>query len=134
MFFKNSNTPKKRADGSKVSGIERRAYPRISKNFILNYFLLDDPAQKHEITQLKNISKGGACIITNSAIQPNIKIGIELKTPFISETTYLSGTILESITKAEGILYETRVQFDSLHPHAEYLIAKLVEFFEHEEK
>jgi len=108
---------------------ERRKYKRINKNFILSYYEKTDPNKKYEITQLKNISMGGICFITTRAFKPAVEIGVELKTPYLSETTFLEGNILESHEKVKGMLYETRVQFSPLSKEGEFLIAKLIDFF-----
>lgn len=139
MFFfkKKPETPKPKKDNDVSSAdrqAERREFPRIDKNFVLTYFLKENPEQKIEITQLKNISKGGMCFITSLPYDPNTEIGIELKTPFISETTHLEGIILKSHQKAAGILYETRLQFSQLDPKSELLLNKLIEFINKESK
>lgn len=109
-------------------GAERRQYPRVNKNFVLSYFTQTHPDKKIEITQLKNISQGGMCFITTQSFAPDTALSIELKTPFISETTCLQGRVLKSHEKAEGLLYETRLQFTELSPHGQFLLDKLIEF------
>lgn len=109
---------------------ERRKSPRISKNFILSYFDKAHPDEKFELTQLKNIGRGGMCFITSREFTPGTKMGIELTTPYLAETTYLDGTVQESHEKIKGMIYETRIMFESLNSEAEYLLAELVEFFD----
>ncbi len=108
---------------------ERRRHQRIEKNFILTYYEKTNPSIKIELTQLKNISKGGLCFITTKAFSPSTKLGLELRTPYLSDTTYLEGTVLESRPKIEGIIYETRLQFEQLNPQADFLISKMIEVF-----
>ena len=112
---------------------ERRHYKRIKKNFILKYYDLEFPQEKFEVTQLKNISKGGLCMITSKKCEPPMKIGIELNTPYLTDTTYLEGSVLASHEKIKNLIYETRLQFEQLDPEAEFLIEKLSEFFSNEE-
>lgn len=114
-------------------GPDRRQYKRISKNFILSYFFKDKPTEKIEITQLKNISMGGMCFITSKHFMPSTLLGIELKTPYISEITYLEGEVLESQEKIKNMIYETRLQFTSLNENAKFLLTKLIEYFLSEE-
>lgn len=109
---------------------ERRKSPRIAKNFILSYFDKAHPDEKFELTQLKNIGRGGMCFITSREFTPGTKMGIELTTPYLAETTYLDGTVQESHEKIKGMIYETRIMFESLNSEAEYLLAELVEFFD----
>jgi len=108
---------------------ERRQYQRIEKNFILTYFEKENPSVRIELTQLKNISKGGLCFITTKAFLPSTRLGLELRTPYLSETTYLEGVVLESRPKIEGIIYETRLQFEELNPQGDFLISKMMEVF-----
>ena len=116
-------------DSPQPPGSERRQYKRVNKNFILTYYDKSDPSKKYEITQLKNISLGGLCFITSRHFDSGAKIAIELKTPYISDTTNLEGQVLGSNEKIKKILYETRLKFDSLTPQAEFLLAKLIDFF-----
>ena len=108
---------------------ERRQYFRINKNFILTYFDQASPSQKYEITQLKNISLGGMCFITTKSFEPSMKLGIELKTPYLAGTTYLEGIVMESHEKMKDKIYETRLQFESLGAESRVLLEKLIEFF-----
>ena len=108
---------------------DRRRSRRIRKHFILSYFEKEHPDCRHELTQLKNISHGGMCFITSQKFNLGIKLGIELKTPYVAETTYLEGVVLESHEKVRNMIYETRLKFESLDPQGEFLVAKLIEFF-----
>jgi|SRR6185503_592252 len=108
---------------------EKRRYKRVKKNFILTYFELDNPKRKHDISQLKNISLGGMCFITTKQFDTGTRMGIELKTPYLSGTTYLEGRVLQSHSKVSNMIYETRLQFDSLEKDAEFLLKELIEYF-----
>ncbi|MBN1870083.1 MAG: PilZ domain-containing protein [Candidatus Omnitrophica bacterium] len=114
---------------SKKPNEERRRHERIKKSFVLSYFDLKSPDHKFEITQLKNISLGGMCFVTTHSFEHGTKLGIELKTPYIAETTYLEGTVLQSHEKMKGTIFETRLQFDPLDTEASVLLEKLMEFF-----
>ena len=107
---------------------ERRKSKRIRKNFILSYFEKNFPQRRYELTQLKNIGRGGMCFITSKQFETGIKIGIELKTPYLAEATHLEASVLESHEKVKNMIYETRVKFESLDPEGEFLLAKLIEF------
>lgn len=133
-FFKKSQKNQEQNKTPHQKWHEKRQYPRIDKNFVLTYFTKDNPHQKIEITQLKNISKGGMCFITSQSFAPKTELSIELKTPFISETTYLEGYTLESHQKAAGLIYETRLKFVNLNPHGEFLLDKLIEFINTQDK
>jgi len=108
---------------------ERRKYTRIKKNFIISYYNKEDPAIRHEVSQIKNISLGGSCFITSNYCSPSTKIGIELKTPYLAGTVHLDGSVLESQEKIPNLVYETRLVFEPLTPQAGFVLNKIVEYF-----
>ncbi len=108
---------------------ERRRYKRIKKNFILTYFDKKNPEQRFELTQLKNIGRGGMCFITSRKFEPSTVIGVELKTPYLSEITHLEGVILGSEEKVTGVIFETRLEFKALTSQAEIMLDQLIDFF-----
>ena len=111
---------------------ERRKYVRIKKNFILNYHVKNHPQEHFEVSQLKNISLGGMCFVASKSFPPSTKISIELKTPYLANTVNLEGSVLEANEKLKNILYEIRLQFDKLNPQAEFIINKIIEYFQKE--
>ena len=115
---------------SDYSHPEKRKHPRIDEHFILTYFDLNDPMVRHNSSQLKNISVGGMCLVTSKPFSVGTRLGIELKTPILSEFIHLKGTVLESRDKIKGIIYETRVQFDENLPlPSQTVLKKLIEHF-----
>lgn len=111
---------------------ERRRYKRIRKHFVLTYFDLAYPDMRNEASQLKNISLGGVCLITAEPFKTGTVLGIELKTPFLSELTYMEGVVLESHERIKDIIYETRLRFNQMTPQAEFVLNKLILYFEKE--
>ncbi len=111
------------------SSPERRRYLRIKKHFILSYYDQKNPDKKFEATQLKNISLGGMCFLTSLRYEPGTQISVELKTPYLTGTTHLDGSVLESQEKMKNILYETRLVFNKLKPEAEFVINKIIDYF-----
>ncbi len=108
---------------------ERRKHPRVNKTFMLSYYDLENPDHKHEITQLKNISLGGMCFITTHFVEPETRIGIELKTPYLVSITHLEGKTLGSTEKIKNMVYETRLEFCNLSEQSELLLNKLIDIF-----
>ena len=127
MFNRKNEKP------SEKSQSERRIYKRIKKHFILSYFDLMDPTIRYDASQMKNISLGGMCFVTSKPFAPGIRLGIELKTPFMSELTHLEGVVVGSNEKLKNIIYETRLKFENLTPQAEFVIGKLIQYFEKKE-
>ncbi|MFP4472708.1 MAG: PilZ domain-containing protein [Candidatus Omnitrophota bacterium] len=111
---------------------ERRQHKRIEKHFILKYHDLNQPDVTYSASQLRNISLGGICFVTERPFPPGTRMGIELKTPFCSQLTELTGTVLESQEKIPGIIFLTRFQFDQVNPQTEEILKQAIEFFEHE--
>ena len=116
--------------GNQWDQVERRRYVRIERHFIISYYDKNDPDVKHNISQLKNISMGGMCFIASQKYDPNTKMGIELKTPFLAAMVHVEGTVLESREKAVNLIYETRLAFDALSKEAEIVLKKIVETFQ----
>ncbi|MFH1360821.1 MAG: PilZ domain-containing protein [Candidatus Omnitrophota bacterium] len=108
---------------------ERRHYIRIEKNFIISYCDKNDRSQKHDVSQLKNISLGGMCFVAGHRYPPSTKLCIELKTPYLAGTAHIEGTVLESHEKITGMLFETRLTFDPLSPESEHVLNKIIETF-----
>lgn len=112
---------------------ERRKYVRISKNFIFDYFDLAKPSEKFPASQIKNISRGGLCIVTERPFPHGSLLGIEIKTPFFSGLSCFQGKVLESHERIHGIVYETRIQFQNLTPDMEEVLKEAINFFERNE-
>ena len=109
---------------------ERRKYLRIKKHFILSFYDKKAPMIKHEVSQLKNISMGGTCLVTVRSYAPLSQLVMQLKTPYLAGTIQLEGTVLESREKVPNVLYETRLVFDTLSPQAEFVLNKIVNYFQ----
>jgi c-di-GMP-binding flagellar brake protein YcgR len=112
---------------------ERRQYQRIRKHFILTYYDYNHPAVRYDASQLKNLSLGGMCLITSTAFSPSTRLGIELKTPFVSDLTHLEGIVLESREKIKDIIYETRLKFEDMPEATKAVLNKIIIHFEKEE-
>jgi len=109
---------------------ERRKFKRIHKTFILRYHEIERPDNIHAITQLKNISLGGMCFAAMEPIEKKTRLGIQLKTPYVSHDTYFEGVVLASHEKVPNKLYEIRMEFDEgLEDEARNLLEKFIQFF-----
>ena len=117
---------------SDFSGSERRKFKRIKKHFILSYCAKNNPTQRYDVTQLKNISRGGMCFLATVDYPLNTEIAIELKTPYLADVIYLEGSVLESHKKISNMIYETRLTFKELSPIACSVVDKLEKLMEGE--
>ena len=114
---------------SQWDNTERRRYIRIEKHFIITYYDKNDPQIKRNISQLKNISLGGICFVTAEQYQIKTEMGIELKTPYVTDAVYIEGTILESREKIPNMIYETRMSFHNISLEAQMILNKVIETF-----
>lgn len=112
---------------------ERRQYKRIEKHFILDYYDTSIPDHKFSASQLKNISRGGMCLITEKAFPPGAILAIEIKSAFFSNIARINGEVLQSHERVKNIIYETRLKFQDMSPEADEVIKKSIEFFENKE-
>ena len=112
---------------------ERRKYKRIRKLFILTYFDERHPEKRFSATQLKNLSCGGLCLITERSFEAGTMLGIEIKSPYFANVTKLKGDVKESRECAKDIIYETRLKFQELSEEEEYILQKIIKFFENKE-
>jgi hypothetical protein len=130
MFSKKN---KSESNPKENGGIEKRAHERFLRNYVLTYHEKNNPEKQYSVTQLKNLSIGGLCFITDQHFEKNVELSLALQTPYVSETTYLSGIVLESHEKVTDMLYETRIEFTKLTPESKFLLNKLIEFFKNGE-
>ena len=111
------------ADSSR--GSERRKHVRVDRSFILTYIDKRAPNVKNEITQLRNISRGGICFVATRAFEPAMELIIEMRTPFTTGSISLEGIVLESRERIKGMIYDVRLQFRNLPPQAEDILEKI---------
>ena len=103
----------------------RRKYFRIYRNFILSYYVKGEPTATREVSQLNNISKGGASFVTTHAIKEGEIVIVDLKTPFISDSIQLEGAVLGCVEKIPDMIYEIRLQFQNIPEQAMALLDKI---------
>ena len=109
-------------------GIERRQHPRIRKNYIIRFSEKDNPSVKFEVSQIENISRGGICFASTLAFKEGAELMIELRTPYMADTIYLEGHVLESREKIKGMIYHNRFQFHEVTPLAESVLEKIEKY------
>lgn len=112
---------------------EKRKYQRIQKHFVLSYFDASRPQEKFSGTQLKNISAGGLCLITEKDFPPGTVLSIEIKSTFFNTLRQLQAEVLESQECVKGIIYNTRVQFKNILPEEQETIDACIKFFNNKE-
>jgi hypothetical protein len=107
---------------------ERRKHPRVKKNYIIRFSEKNNPSLKFQVSQIENISRGGICFTSTLLFKPGTELAVELRTPYIAETIYLEGHVLESQEKVKGLIYHNRFQFREITPLAESVLQKIEKY------
>ncbi len=110
------------------SGSERRKHVRVDRNFILTYYDKNSPHIKNEITQLRNISRGGLCFVSTRAFPVSIELIVEMRTPFTTGTVILEGVVLESRERIKNMIYDVRIEFRNVQPAAMDILEKIEQY------
>ena len=111
----------------------RRQHVRIYRNFILSYYSVSNPSVHKEVSQINNISQGGMSFCVTTPLKVGEALGIELTTPYLAESVYLQGDVLECREKISQLIYEVRLQFKDPSTQAKEVLAK-VEQYAHKEE
>jgi len=106
-------------------GKDRRRFTRIYRNFILSYYEKNNAAQKYDISQVNNISRGGVNFIAVRPFDINTKLCLELKTPYLTDVVLLEGIVLGSKEKIPKLIYEVRMEFQDLSEQANDVLGKI---------
>ncbi len=107
---------------------DRRKYVRIYRHFILTYYPVSAPSSQKEVSQINNISQGGMNFSVTEPLEIGTQLGIELKTPFLADSIYLQGEVLECREKISKLIYEIRLQFKDISAQAKEVLAKVEQY------
>ncbi len=111
---------------------ERRRHVRANSNFLMTYSSLNDPDKKFEISQMKNISKGGLCFVTSTLYKPYTTLLMKFKTPYSDGQVELKAEIQSAIPLIPDVpspIYEIRVQFTDIPLKAQKVLDKIEKSF-----
>src|SRR5437870_5496104 len=106
----------------------RRQHVRIYRNFILTYYPVSNPSVSKEVSQINNISQGGMSFSVTAPLAVGELLGIELRTPFLAESVYLQGVVLECREKISKLIYEIRLQFKDPSTQAKDILLKVEQY------
>ncbi len=109
-------------------GAERRQFIRIKKNYIIRFCEKNNPSLKFEVSQIENISKGGLCFTSTLSFEPGSLLAIELRTPYVADTIYLEGKVLDCREKIKGMVYDNRLKFQDVVPEALAVLEKIEKY------
>lgn len=109
--------------------MERRKSRRISKNLIVSYYNKTNPTIKQSVSQIKNISLGGICLITSQYFPPSTILIINMRIPYLTGEIQMEGKVIECFEQIPKILYETRLEFQQLVPKSILMLKKILEYY-----
>lgn len=109
-------------------GSERRKHVRVDRNFILTYHDKNSPYVKNEITQLRNISRGGLCFVSTRTFPVSLELIIEMRTPFTTGTVSIEGVVLESRERIKNMIYDVRLEFKNVQPAVMEILEKIEQY------
>ncbi len=106
------------------AGPERRKHPRLNVNFVISY-KIDETADIHDLTQSKNVSRGGMLLTTNRPFKKGTHLVMYIRFPFFPKKIEIVGEVVESKEVIKNLIYDTRIKFFGLE---EKLLEALEEF------
>jgi len=107
---------------------ERRQFVRIKKHYIIRFYQKNNPALKYETSQIENISKGGVCFTSTFLFDKGDILCMELRTPYIADTLYLEGVVLNVQEKIKGLIYQNHFQFQNINPVNAGILEKIEKY------
>lgn len=107
---------------------ERRQHVRVKKNFIIRFSDKASPAVNIHVSQVENISRGGVCFNSEIPFQIGADVGIEMRTPYLAESIYFQGHVLEVKEKVKGMIYQNHVRFHDLSVRANEVLDKIEQY------
>ena len=106
----------------------RRKNVRIYRSFILTYYPVSNPTIQRDVSQINNISQGGMNFSATTSLKIGEQVAVELKTPFLAQKVHLQGKVLECREKISNMIYEIRLEFNSLSEQAKEILLKVQEY------
>ncbi|MEI7998331.1 MAG: PilZ domain-containing protein [Candidatus Omnitrophota bacterium] len=110
------------------SSENRRKYVRIYRHFILTYYPVSNPSIQKDVSQINNISQGGMSFSVTVPLPVGERLVVELKTPFLADSVYLQGEVLECREKISELIYEIRLELKDTSTQAKDILAKVEQY------
>ena len=107
------------------SSNERRRSVRVQKTFIIRFCAKNDPSQKYEISQIKNISRTGICFTSTKPLAQGVIMLIEFRMPYVSDMISLEAQVLDSKEKVKNVVYENRLKYQNVSLEALIVLEKI---------
>ena len=112
---------------------ERRKSKRLRIHFVIAY-RAHEAGAKYDLSQIKDISKGGLHFTTSRQYSSGAVLSIELRTPISRDRIKLLGKVVASEVLMDGLIYDTRVTYIDMDKDTEVLIEKIIQYLSQIEK
>jgi hypothetical protein len=107
---------------------ERRKSKRLYRHFVVAYRVYGVDSE-YDLSQIKNISKGGLRFITSRKYPLDTILAVELRTPVSTDRIRLLGKVISSETVVEDLIYDTRIIYAKLNKETETLLDRTIKYF-----
>ena len=98
---------------------DRRAGERIYKDVAFYYKVYKKIDLAGDVSQIKNMSTGGALIVTAQQLSSDMVIELIIREPGSKKKLALFGRVLDCVKKKDALAFEARVTFLYLDSKAE---------------
>jgi len=112
---------------------ERRKSKRINRHFVITYRVHDRDTQ-YDLSQIKNISKGGLRFTTSKQYPEGTILSLELRTPVTTDRIKFLGKVVSSKVVLDGLIWDTRVAYVDMDEDTKRLVDKTIQYFGKSEK
>jgi hypothetical protein len=110
-------------------GNERRKYPRVNRNFLAHYRSLVGTPEM-DLTQLKNVSVGGAMLTTRNLFKKGDYLSLKIRLPGAQDCITPAGKVVESSQIAPGApICHTRLEFVEIEEEDKRALSSVIENF-----
>jgi len=92
---------------------DRREYIRGDANIVVSYHIQKED-KNYDLTQTKNVSKGGMLLTTNRKFQKGTRLDMTMQCPFLDDKIRVVAEVVGSKEILKDLIYETRLRFYGL--------------------
>lgn len=109
------------------TGLDRRKYFRLSRPFMVRYWV-PESIEQADLSYLKDISLGGACLTTCKVFEKGTELVLEIKLP--GAEIIPTGRVLESKQSAISLpICKTRLEFLDIKEADRQILKEKLDFF-----
>ncbi len=91
--------------------VNKRKNPRVDKKYCVKYYIKDALNQKFDISQIKDISKGGVRFWSTMLLAKDVVLVVELHVPYVDYGVRIEAVVVACEEKMKDLIYEVRLKF-----------------------